>query len=157
MKILIAGIGDLLRRDDGFGPTVIKKLEKLELPDNIVVKDYGTASLDLIFELEDFDEAIIVDVLDFDGKVGEVRIVKPKSEKLSKEEVVELTNMSLHEIELQKMIDLACSLNVLPKKLLIVGCKPKDLDFGLGLSEEVEKAVKRTVKIVLEKIYGRLK
>ena len=152
MKILIAGVGDLLRGDDGFGPTVIKKLGKIELPSNVVVKDYGTSFFDLIFELENFDEVIFVDALDFDGEIGEIRIVEPEGKKLSGEEIARFISTTLHEIELRKVIDLACSLNVLPKKFLIVGCKPRDLGFGLGLSEEVEKAVDRTVKVIMEKI-----
>lgn len=149
---MIAGVGDLLRGDDGFGPTVIKKLGKIELPSNVVVKDYGTSFFDLIFELENFDEVIFVDALDFDGEIGEIRIVEPEGKKLSGEEIARFISTTLHEIELRKVIDLACSLNVLPKKFLIVGCKPRDLGFGLGLSEEVEKAVDRTVKVIMEKI-----
>jgi hydrogenase maturation protease len=152
LKILIAGIGDLLRKDDGFGPRVIKKLEELKLPDNVTVRDYGTSCLDLIFDLKDFDKVIFVDAVDFDGKAGEIRIVEPKARKMSEEEVIKSINMSLHEIELQKIIDLAYSLNVLPEKVLVIGCKPKDLNFGLDLSKEVAKAVKKAVKIILEKI-----
>ena len=152
MKILVAGVGDLLRRDDGFGPRVIEKLEGLNLPDNVMVKDYGTSSFELIFDLKDFDEVIFVDVVDFEGEDGEIKLIKPKARKMGEEEVIKLINMSLHEIELQKIIDLAYSLNILPKKVLIVGCKPKDLGFGLELSEKVEKAVEKAVKIILEKI-----
>jgi hydrogenase maturation protease len=151
-KILIAGVGDLLRRDDGFGPRVVQKLKELKLPDGVMIRDYGTSCFELIFDLKDFDEVIFIDAIDFEGNFGEIKIIEPKARKMGKEELVRSINMSLHEIELQQIIDLAYSLNVLPKKVLVVGCRPKDLSFGLGLSEEVEKAVRKAVKIILEKI-----
>ncbi len=152
LRILIAGIGDLLRKDDGFGPRVIKKLEKLKLPDKVVVKDYGISCFELIFDLKDFDEVVFVDAVDFDGKVGEIKLFKPKARKMDKDEVVRSIKLSLHELELQGIIDLAYSLNVLPKKVLVVGCKPKDLGFGLDLSKEVEEAVDKAVKKIANEI-----
>jgi len=157
MKILIAGVGDLLRRDDGFGPNVVKRLKSEASPDNIVIEDYGTSSYDLIFDLEDFDEIIFVDAMNHDGEVGEVRLIEPKARKMGEEEVINSISMSLHETELQLVIDLAYSLNILPKKVSIIGCKPKDLGLGLGLSEEVETAVEDAVRIIIKKVYGRLK
>jgi len=152
LKVLVAGIGDVLRKDDGFGPKVVEKLEKMKLPDNVLIKDYGTGCFELIFDLKDFDEVIFVDVINFEGKAGELKIIEPKTRKMSEEEVIKSVNISLHEIELQKIIDLAYSLDVLPKKVLVVGCKPKDLGFGLGLSKEVDRAVNKAVKIILEKV-----
>ncbi|RLG54027.1 MAG: coenzyme F420 hydrogenase [Thermoproteota archaeon] len=153
-KILIAGIGDLLRSDDGFGPRVVNKLENMSLPKNVVVKDYGTSGLDLIFDLENYDEVIFVDAIDFEGKAGEIKVIEPKPRKINQKEVVGVINFSLHEIDLEKIIELASSLNILPRRTIIIGCKPKDLSFGLKLSEEVEKAIDRTIEIILEKIKG---
>jgi len=151
-KILVAGVGDLLRRDDGFGPRVIQKLKELKLPDDVIIRDYGTSCFDLIFDLKDFDEVIFIDAIDFEGNFGEIKVVKPKARKMGKEELVRSINVSLHEIELHQIVDLAYSLNVLPRKVLVVGCRPKDLSFGLGLSKEVEKAVRKAVKVILKKI-----
>ena len=153
-KILIAGIGDLLRSDDGFGPRVVNKLENMSLPKNVVVKDYGTSGLDLIFDLENYDEVIFVDAIDFEGKAGEIKVIEPKPRKINQKEVVGVINFSLHEIDLEKIIELASSLNILPRRTIIIGCKPKDFSFGLKLSEEVEKAIDRTIEIILEKIKG---
>lgn len=157
MRILIAGIGDLLRRDDGFGPRVIEKLEKSKLPSNVLAKDYGTSLFELILDLKDFNEAIFVDAVDFEGKAGEIKVIEPKPRKVDEETAVRLMGVSLHEMELQKVIDLAHSLKVLPRKILVIGCKPKDLGFGLGLSKEVEDAVDEAIKIILKEVYGRLR
>ncbi len=153
-KILIAGIGDLLRSDDGFGPRVINRLENMDLPNYVVVKDYGTSGLDLIFDLQEFDEVIFVDAMDFDGKIGEVKAIEVKPRRINEKEIIRSINLSLHEMDLEKIIDLANSLNILPKKTIIVGCKPKDLSFGLKLSEEVKRAIDVAIEIILEKIKG---
>lgn len=155
MKILIAGIGDILRKDDGFGPEVVKRLEKSErLPKNVDIKDYGTSCFDLLFDLKDFDKVVFIDAVEFEGKAGEIKEIVPGIKKMNEKEVIKLINLSLHEIELQKIIDLMSSLDILPEKVLIIGCKPKDLGSGIGLSKEVEKAVKKAVEIILERFMG---
>jgi len=153
-KVLVAGVGDLLRSDDGFGPRVIRKLRGMNLPENVTVEDYGTSGLDLLFDLENFDEVIFVDAADFEGDVGEVRVIEVEPRKIDEREAIKSINFSLHEVDLEKIIDLANSLNVLPKKVTIIGCKPKDLSLGLKLSEEVEEAIDRAIEIILEKIKG---
>lgn len=154
---MIAGIGDLLRRDDGFGPRVIERLEKSNLPNNVLAKDYGTSLFELMLDLKDFNKVIFVDAMEFKGKAGEIKVIEPKPRKVNEEAAVRLMGVSLHEMELQKAINLAYSLKVLPRKVLVIGCKPKDLGFGLGLSREVEAAIDGAVKIILKEVYGKLK
>ncbi len=154
--MLIAGVGDLLRRDDGFGPSVIRALERINLPENVVIRDYGTRGFDLIFDLQEFDEVIFLDAMDFDGKPGEIKVIEARPKRISDEEMVRSINLSLHEIDLEKVIDIASSLNILPKGVTIIGCKPKDLSFGIGLSEEVKSSVNLAVKVILEKLRREL-
>jgi len=153
LKILIAGIGNKLKCDDGFGPKVIEELAKLQLPSEVDVVDYGTSAFKVLFDLENYDFVIFVDAIDKERRPGEVFVVKPYLNEV-KEEVLKI---SLHEVELEKILKIAKVLKVLPSEVIIVGCQPKILSNGLKMSREVEEAVKKTVKIILKFLQEKLK
>ena len=73
-KILVAGLGNILSGDDGFGSRVLERLRRqaTPLPPGVTAVDAHT---DLLNHLEDFaayDEVVLVDaVLDPENKLGE--------------------------------------------------------------------------------------
>lgn len=145
MRILIAGIGNVLKSDDGFGPRVIKELLKKNLPKEVDAVDYGTSSIKALLDLKDYDAVIFVDAIDKGGKAGEIFIIRPSLEKIEK-----TMKISLHEVDLEKMLAMAKTLHTLPKKVIIVGCQPKSISNGVKISKEVEEAVKKTIEIILK-------
>lgn len=151
MKILVAGIGNKLKSDDGFGPQVVEELTKRELPPDVDVIDYGTSSLKALLDLKEYDLVIFVDAIDKGKKAGEIFIVKPRLEEL--EETIEI---SLHEVDLEKMLTMAKTLKMLPKKVIIIGCQPKELSDEIKMSEEVKEAVKKTVEIIVKILKNEL-
>ena len=146
LKILIAGIGNKLMGDDGFGPKVIEELAKLQLPSEVDVVDYGTSAFKVLFDLENYDLVIFVDAIDGERQPGEVFIVKPYLDEVKEP----FLRISLHEVEVEKLLKIAKVLKVLPSEVIIVGCQPKILSSGLKMSSEVEEAVKKAVRIILK-------
>ena len=53
LRVLVAGIGNIFMRDDGFGPRVIELLKTKNLPRNIELRDIGTAGITIATDLED--------------------------------------------------------------------------------------------------------
>ena len=49
--MLVAGIGNVFRTDDGFGPEVARRLSALTWPDGVRVVDYGIRGLHLAYDL----------------------------------------------------------------------------------------------------------
>lgn len=75
-EIVVAGCGNPLYADDGFGPAVVESLQGLELPDNVTVVDAGLGGPHFVFTLlnpESTKTLIIVDIADFGGEPGELR------------------------------------------------------------------------------------
>ena len=73
-EIIIAGVGNELFGDDGFGPAVIRALSEYELPDNVKAMDVGLGGPHLVFSMIDPEETkklIIVDCMDLGGKPGD--------------------------------------------------------------------------------------
>ena len=151
-RILIAGIGNLLMGDDGFGPSVINSLENEAIPENIELRDIGIAGITMIAELEDFDSVIFIDAMNIEGEYGSLKIIKVNVENITSEEALELSKFSIHEIDLEALLKLAKTIGTLPEEVYIVGCKPEKLDIEHGLSPKVRKAVPEAVKQIKELI-----
>ena len=152
--ILVAGIGNRLIRDDGFGPRVVDLLSDRDLPDNVDVRDFGTAGMTIATDLADYDAVIFIDSMDHDGEPGSLyksRLVVEEGA----EDIGELARLTLHEAGLEGLLRFSKSIGTLPDDIFLIGCKPKTLGPSLELSSEVEAALENAVAIVddiLEKI-----
>lgn len=143
-RILLAGIGNIFLSDDAFGVEVIKLLRSTEeFSKGIEIIDFGIASVDLVYELMNgYDALIIVDAVRMDlpeGKrSGEVIVFEPEIDSFdAKSDSIQ----SGHGIDPNAVLKLAKSHDVLPKKVIIVGCQPIKLEEGIGLSDEMNQSV----------------
>ena len=74
-EIVVAGCGNPLFADDGFGPAVIEELQKLTLPDNVKVVDAGLGGPHFIFTMLDPEvtkRLVIVDIADYGAEPGSI-------------------------------------------------------------------------------------
>ena len=70
MKTLVAGLGNVLLGDDGFGVEVAHRLRAAPLPARVRVEDFGVRGIHLVYELlEPYDAVILVDNLPDDSKL----------------------------------------------------------------------------------------
>ena len=144
-EIVIAGCGNPLFADDGFGPAVIEEMQKLSLPDNIGVIDAGLGGPHFIFTLLDPEvtkKLIIVDIADFGAEPGS--IAKFRIEDLPPGTYRDAHSWDLTE-PLQRIKDQI--------DITVVGCQPKrvtDPEMEIGISDEVSQAIPKTVRIVLD-------
>jgi coenzyme F420 hydrogenase subunit delta len=146
-EIVIAGCGNPLFADDGFGPAVVEELQKYSLPENIGVVDAGLGGPHFIFTLlnpEETKRLIIVDIADFGAEPG--TIAKFRIEDLPPGSYRDAHSWDLTE-PLERIKDQI--------DITVIGCQPKrvtDPDMEIGISDEVSQAIPKTVRIVLEMI-----
>jgi len=148
-EIVVAGCGNPLYADDGFGPAVAEELQKLDLPDHVKVIDAGLGGPHFLFTLMGDSEIpvrqlVIVDIADFGAEPGTLA-------KLSPEDLPPGAYRDVHSW------DLAEPLQRLKDRvaITIIGCQPKRVtipEFELGLTDEVAKAIPRAVRAVLDEI-----
>ena len=155
-KILVAGIGNRLIADDGFGPRVIDLLSETELPENVEVRDFGTAGMTIATDLVDYDAIIFVDSSDHEGHPGSLTKARLLVEG-GVNDVADLARMTLHEVGLEGLLRFSKSIGTLPNDIFLVGSKPKKLEPSLELSPEVEGSLERATAIVYEIIEKILK
>lgn len=150
-KILIAGVGNRLMGDDGFGPRVIDLLSSAPLPENVEARDIGTAGLTIATDLDEYDLVVFVDSVNIEGKPGQLY----KSGIMVEEEegdAAELSRFTLHEVGLEGLLKFAKAIGALPPRVILIGCKPKALGPSLKLSPEVEDALHRAAEMALASV-----
>ncbi|WP_409200353.1 coenzyme F420-reducing hydrogenase, FrhD protein [Methanobrevibacter sp. DSM 116169] len=149
-ETLVVGCGNILFKDDGFGPTVIKKLEEYfedrEMPDETMFIDAGTGATHFIFSLPDekWKKIIVVDVVEFNAEPGTVKIFSPH-------DIPKGTYENVHTWPVEEPLhDLAENAEV-----IVVGCKPEEIsapDVDMGLTKPVQDAIPEAVNIILKEI-----
>ncbi len=59
-RILIAGIGNIFLGDDAFGVEVVRSMMSRQVPEGVVINDFGIRSFDLAYALLDPWEAVVL-------------------------------------------------------------------------------------------------
>ena len=154
MRILITGVGNVLRQDDGFGIAVINRLlEEAKLPPEIRVMETGIAGIRLVQELLDgYDALLIVDAVQRGGEPGQLYWLAAEVPDVTQFPFDQRNEFlaDMHYTNPTRAMMLAKAINVLPAQVYILGCQPAHYDdFALGLSPVVETAVARAVQEIL--------
>jgi hydrogenase maturation protease len=135
--VLVAGIGNLFLRDDGFGPEVVRRLVASgALPEGTRAVDYGIRGLHLAYDLlEEYDALVVVDAVPGGGSPGDVTVLRVGPDDLGE------ADLDPHGMA---PVAVLASLEGLGGRLpptYVVGCRPARTDEGIGLSEAVQAAV----------------
>ncbi len=140
-EILIAGCGNKLFGDDGFGPDVIEYLtDHYSVPENVCVLDAGTGIRKILFTLSLSEIRpkliVIIDAVDKGRKPGEIF-------EITLDEIPEekIDDFSIHQVpssNLLKELQDLCSVRV-----RVMACQIETIPETIqpGLSEPVKKAV----------------
>lgn len=143
-RLLIAGMGNDLCGDDGFGIAVLRHLAETGVPEGVRLYEAGIAGIGMVQELMDgFDALVIIDAVDRDDPPGTVTLLEtsvPDLESFSDEERRVMLADTHYTIPSRALI-LCKALDVLPERIYILGCQPGSVDLGMELSPEVERAL----------------
>lgn len=154
-SILITGVGNVLRQDDGFGIVVINALhEWSDLPPNVKILETGIAGIRLVQELFDgYDVLMMIDAVQRGGEPGQLYLLEadvPSIEGYSFDELHEF-RADMHFTNPTRAMMMAKAMNILPPQVYIVGCESAAHDdFEMGLSPQVEAAVPKAVEQIKE-------
>jgi hydrogenase maturation protease len=152
-RILVAGVGNVLRADDGFGPAVVRALESGgALPDGVRTIEVGIGGIGLVHELmSGYDALVVVDAVDRDGPPGTLYVLEPEVPGTEALSVVELGSLALdiHQVVPGSVLTMARALNILPPLVRIIGCQPAETEeFSTDLTPVVQSAVPQAVMAI---------
>lgn len=154
MRVLVAGVGNVLRGDDGFGVRTAEALSRHGgLPEQATVLETGIGGIHLVQELQrGYNALVLIDAMDRGGTPGELFLVEPilpDLEAMSERERRDFF-ADVHYATPVRAMSLARAIGALPPFVRIVGCQPGDAEsFGQGLSRPVLDAIPRAVDLVI--------
>jgi hydrogenase maturation protease len=132
--ILVIGLGNPLRGDDGVGVRVVEALQAYSLSPDVEVVDGGTQGLGIIPLMEGRERLILIDAADMGAAPGQFVRFEPDHVRLLGDD----RQLSVHSAGLREALQLAQALHVLPEDVIIFGVQPEHLDWDAGLSQTVE-------------------
>ncbi len=145
MRILVAGVGNVLNGDDGFGVEVLRALAVHPFPDGVVLTETGIGGIALVQDLMlGYDACIIVDAVDRGRPPGTVMVIEP--------DVLDVSMMSadkrhdqladMHLATPSRALMVAQGLGCLPERRVIIGCQPEEIEtLAIGLTATVRAAI----------------
>ena len=145
---LIIGVGNEYRRDDGAGPEVARRIDKLNLPQVRVLLHSGEGA-SLLEHFHEADLVIIIDAAQSESSPGAVHFFDAGNSPIPSA----FFNYSTHAFSVAEAVELGRALGKLPTRLLVYGIEGTDFSAGIGLTE----AVQVSVDTVVERITNDLK
>lgn len=135
-KILFAGVGNVLKKDDGAGVYIVQK----------ILEGNGIGGLVVEMGIENYigkintlapDDLVIIDACDFGKEPGfwwlsiftDIKDLTTNTHNISLAKLSELFNMPVY----------------------ILGIQPADVSFGEGMGREVKKAAKQIIQMINSK------
>lgn len=130
-KVLILGIGNTMRNDDGAGSILASRIKDKV---SMVVIDAGSGPENYLEKIvkEKPDTIIIFDAVDFGGHAGELKI-------LEAEDIKTANLFSTHNTSISLVINYLQS--NLTADIIILVIQPKSIAFGDKLTKEVRNSV----------------
>ncbi|HEY3816873.1 MAG TPA: hydrogenase maturation protease [Polyangiaceae bacterium] len=143
-RVLVAGIGNVFFRDDGFGVAVARYLTVRALPAHVVVRDVGIRGLHLAYDLvEDWGLLVVVDAVSITSRPGTLHLIQPGDDL-----GFAARTQDAHGMGLESILQTASSLGATLPDVLVVGCDVADISEGVGLTPEVDEAVPQAAQMV---------
>jgi hydrogenase 3 maturation protease len=135
--ILLVGMGNSLKADDGIGPAICSLLKET-IPDNVI--DTGAVPENYIQVIIKKAPKVIlfIDAIDFDAPGGTMRIFD--SCQLS------AGGITTHTLSPRLLSDMIAQ--SIPAKIYFIGIQPKSMMIGHPMSQEVDSAKKDLLNIL---------
>jgi len=147
-RVLVAGIGNVFLGDDGFGPAVARHLvERGDLPDQVRVVDYGIRGLHLAYDLlYGVAALVLVDALPGEDAPGTVTVLEVSP--ADGHDLPVSGGVDAHAMDPATVLATLHRLGGTLPPTYVVGCRPANLDEGMGLSPAVAAAVPEALAAV---------
>ncbi|MGB9842260.1 MAG: hydrogenase 3 maturation endopeptidase HyCI [Candidatus Bathyarchaeales archaeon] len=141
-KVVVAGIGNPIRRDDFVGMKIIQDL-KGKTPANVCLIECETVPESFIQDIVDFEPShvLLIDAAFLGLQPGEARLVFP-------EHVAAFPAVTTHVLPLRIFCEYIEKMTAAKIALLLI--EPENTEFGEGLTPTVQATAEEIAKILLE-------
>ncbi|MFX1272294.1 MAG: hydrogenase maturation peptidase HycI [Promethearchaeota archaeon] len=138
-KIAVLGVGNDLRSDDGLGLVIVDGLKHMQGP-NLLVENVGSVPEAFASNLTDFgaEKVIMVDAADMFRPPGHIELI-------TKDRIGGIT-ISTHRMPLSLLMQYLEDRT--GAQTILLGVQPKNIEFGEGLSTEIQTVTEKIISIL---------
>ena len=142
-KVLILGIGNIIKGDDGAGPAICEKLKSAKLCADVM--DTGTVPENYIGPIikRSPENLLIIDATDFDASPGSIKMFEPGQ--------LSSYAFTTHTLSPHLFVDMIKT--EIDVEVYLIGIRPEHVELGQLLSESVKGAVE-TLCRCLEEVFA---
>jgi hydrogenase maturation protease len=145
-SVMVIGVGNALRHDDAAGLEVARRLRARSEEAPIAVREHEGETLALLDLWAGSDAVVLVDAIRSGAQPGTIHRFDASEQPLPSEL---RGSSSTHAVGIGEAIELARSLQRLPRRVLMLGVEGRRFEAGVGLSAEIEAGVDRLAELVL--------
>jgi hydrogenase maturation protease len=134
--VVVFGLGNILRTDDGVGIHALRALQTdSRVPAAVALYDGGTLGLELACYAAQASKILLLDAIDVDERPGTVI-------RMSGTDLAGVPGgKSVHQLGLADLLSTLSLISDQPKEMTLLGIQPASTDWGTTLSPTVEAAV----------------
>jgi hydrogenase maturation protease len=154
--ILVVGLGNPLMADEGIGVVLLERLEALagegKIPhaERIQFHDGGTGGMNLLHVLAGRQKAVLIDCARMGTEPGTIHRFTPDQVQTVKK----LAHLSLHEVDILKVLDISRQLGECPQEVVFFGIEPFEICQRMSLSDLLENQIPRFLQTLLAELNG---
>ncbi|MHC5119777.1 MAG: hydrogenase maturation protease [Planctomycetota bacterium] len=139
---IVVGLGNPLIADEGIGVVLVEELSKLaaagKLPTaDVEYYDGGCGGMYLLHTIADRKKAILIDCCLMGTEPGTLRRFTPDDVA----SVKQMAHLSLHEVDILKVIELARQIGSCPDDIVIFGIEPVAITQQMHLNEPLQSKI----------------
>jgi len=141
-KVVVAGIGNPIRSDDYAGLKIVQDLQG-KVSENVCLLECETVPESYLLDIEEFNptHVLLIDAALLGLNPGEVSLV-------DSEKITDFSAITTHMLPLRIFCEYVKQATGAKIALLLI--EPKIMEFGEGLTAEVQSAAERITKILLD-------
>jgi hydrogenase maturation protease len=147
-RTLILGLGNTLLQDEALGVRAVERLiATTRLPQEVTALDGGTLGLTLLPYLYEAEQVLFLDAVNFNGQPGEM--IRLEGAQIPAALAVKL---SMHQVGLQDLLAALSFSGRSPERMVLWGMQPGTIDWGLELTEPVQRVLPQLVQRAVEEL-----
>ena len=140
-RVIVLGVGNTLRRDDGFGVYVASSLKRFKLRD-VLILEAGASPENVLDDILGFNPShlVVVDSVEMERRPGDLVVAGLES-------IADEITVSTHRLPMTLLVKYL-RLMGFKGRVVVVGVQPGDLSFGEGLTPQVREAADMVVDVL---------
>jgi hydrogenase 3 maturation protease len=141
-RVVVAGIGNPIRRDDFVGVKIIQDLQD-KVPERVYLIECETVPESFMQEIIDLkpSHVLLIDAAVLGLKPSEARLIFP-------EQVTDFPAVTSHVLPLRIFCEYVAKMTEAKIALLLI--EPEDMEFGEGLTPKLQEAAAKITKMLLK-------